>query len=116
MESGALEKVIEISHKLDPFFMTEKVVFVSNSGEPLEREFPRVTDLNAFLQYIHEVKGLCFHDTELKLGVDGGGGFLKFCLLTMDLDELAKGWNSLETGILTTILAWFCQITFHFRI
>lgn len=85
-----------MSHSLDPYFTIEKVTFVSNSGEPLEREFPCVKDINAFVQHIHDVKGLSFHDTVLKQGTDGGGGFLKFCLLAMERSALEQGYISLN--------------------
>ena len=80
-----------MSHRLDPYFTTETLTFVSKSGEPLEREFPRVKDINEFVQYIHEVKGLSYEETILKIGIDGGGGFLKFCLLAMDRSALEQG-------------------------
>ena len=90
VESGAHEKVIEMSHRLDPYFTTETLIFVSNSGEPLVREFPCVKDTNDFVTYIHDVMGLSFHDTLLKVGIDGGGGFLKFCLLAMERSALEQ--------------------------
>ena len=91
MESGAQEKVIEMTHELDQFFTTTKATFQSNTGESLEREFAHVIDINAFVTYIHEVKGLHFHDTILKDGLDGGGGFMKICLMTMDKFKLSQG-------------------------
>ena len=91
MESCAYDKVIEMTHELDRYFHTEKDIFQSNTGEPLEREWPCVTDINDFVNYIHEVKGLHFHDTILKNGMDGGGNFMKVCLLTMDKTLLSQG-------------------------
>ena len=102
MESGAQQKVNDMTHKLDAYFTTEKAIFVSKSGQPLEREFPCVSDINEFVQYIHEVKGLDYHDTILKVGIDGGGGFLKVCLQTMEKSALQKEFNSLVLGILIT--------------
>ena len=99
MESGAQQKVVELTHALDDYFTTDKAVFLSSSGEPLEREFARVIDINAFVQFIHDTKGLHFHDTILKPGMDGGGGFMKVCLLVMDKLVLEKGFNSLDGSI-----------------
>ena len=87
-----------MTHRLDPYFTTDSATFISNSGEPLEREFPCVSDINDFVSYVHEVKDLSFQETFLKVGIDGGGGFLKVCLLIMEKSQLEKGYKSLDNG------------------
>ena len=45
---------------------------------------------------LNNVKGLSFCETILKTGGDGGGGFLKFCLLPMKKSDIEKGMNSFD--------------------
>jgi hypothetical protein len=52
----------------------------------LFRSVPVVKDVTDLIYFVHEKRNLHLNDSVLKIGIDGGQGSLKICLLIMEKD------------------------------
>lgn len=81
VECGLKEKLTSTSHSVDNFFSSKKFVFVNVKEKQVSDASTNVvycTDVPAFIAHINEQRQSS--NSHLKLGIDGGGGFLKICL------------------------------------
>lgn len=83
IENNLSQKLASISHVLDTFFESTKLSFgKSSSGgkkETIERSVVFCNDLNRLIHFVWQKRNYT-DETHVKLGIDGGGGFLKLCL------------------------------------
>ena len=101
IERGFSKEVTENSHKLDEYFEEIKINYTRvDKQTKVSENFEQVTvvckDLSKLVDLVVEERSLQDAKSLLvKIGMDGGGGFLKFCLGVFDIDNLV----SRKTGI-----------------
>lgn len=81
IEPGLKSKLKNKTHTVDDFFSYKQFAFSSVKAQTVSDAAEVVvycTDLTAFLQHIKNQRQIT--EGHLKLGIDGGGGFLKICL------------------------------------
>ena len=102
VEKGFKKSLTEHSHSLDDFSKVVTISYVKKDKETkiienYEQSTVVCTDIPKFIDQIIEKRSLQDCDSLLiKVGIDGGGGFLKFCLGVFDMDNLVSG---LQTGL-----------------
>lgn len=82
IESGLKTKLATKAHSLDNFFDYKDFEFVRVKGKEISADAKVVvycSNLQGFLEYVQNQRYVT--NPVLKLGIDGGGGFLKICLL-----------------------------------
>lgn len=88
IEPNLKKHLADSIHSVDKFFEAKSFDFVnvkSGVSSPITKNVVYCKNLHGFLEYVknnREVFG-----THLKFGIDGGGGFLKFCLSVQSLEE-----------------------------
>lgn len=85
VEGGLKKKLAEKDHVVDDFFSVQQVQFVKIEKEKIVQEDMRWTvlckDVSGLIKKVKNDRGICEEDEVLvKIGIDGGGGFLKICL------------------------------------
>ena len=87
IEKGAKQSLYEKNHSLDEFFdlrLLEYTETSSMSGK-LKQEWTVICrDLESFIDFVIQERGLQSDSVLIKIGIDGGGGFLKCCLSIFD--------------------------------
>ena len=88
IETGLKESLVDRAHRLDPFFDVKKIT-VENSKKKVittsEQSIVYCSNLDEFVSKINAERNS--HNVEYVIGIDGGGGFLKFCLTIKALDK-----------------------------
>ena len=81
IESGVKDFLHEKHHKLDDYFELKQLNYIQLQ-QGGNKHFGQWTvfcnNLNAFIDFVCQERGLN-DDPVLKIGIDGGGGFLKIC-------------------------------------
>lgn len=81
IELGLKESLIENVHRLDSFFYVEKISVNTEKKKVKTISLQPVVyckDLDGLVSYIKKARNIA--DVYYKIGIDGGGGFLKICL------------------------------------
>ena len=90
VETYAKTKMHVRNHRLDAFFehmmiqFTRKIKGTKNS-EQFDQHVIVVTDISSFISEVVKVRELERHHCLVKIGMDGGGGFLKICASVFNL-------------------------------
>ena len=90
IESNLKLKMIERNHQLDDFFVHEYLLFNREDKELKkvvnDKEHAIIAnDICGLIDKVFEVRGLDEENSLLRIGLDGGGGFLKVCMSAFDL-------------------------------
>ena len=75
------QKLKECSQALDHFFEIIDFEFVTEKNNVITEKLEKgvvCTDLKGLIQYVTKCRDV--NDVNVKFGIDGGGGFLKFCM------------------------------------
>lgn len=90
---GLKRKLGESSHALDELFKVKmlslKAKLPGGVYDFVRTPVVYCVDIEGMIDYVIEERGRS-DDIEFKLGVDGGGGFLKICLNVVELDECSR--------------------------
>ena len=90
IEPHAREKILELSHSFDEFFKCEELNFVSvkkNKATLCKSQFVMCSDLEGLITHIAKKRDLPNMTFHIKFGLDGGGGFLKICMILQESYE-----------------------------
>ena len=96
IESGLLEKNHIKNHQLDDYFEIRNLSFHQTDKETkvvetIERPTVVCKDLSGFIDFIIEARNLDPKSVALRIGLDGGGGFIKVCLSVFDPEMNMRG-------------------------
>ena len=97
VERGFKESLIKHSHSLDEYFKMLKISYLKvDKDTKVSENFEQCTvvcnDLPKFVDLVLQKRSLENSESLLvKVGIDGGGGFLKICLSVFDMDNLVSG-------------------------
>ena len=87
IETGLKRKIYDINHSLDRFFSLSMMDFLSEERgsirDHVKRPVVYCNDLNGLFDCIVEARQYDASELICKIGIDGGGGFLKICLSVM---------------------------------
>lgn len=89
IESNLKKKLSTVAHSVDKYFTAREVQFESIKGNistNSDEILVYCKDLDGFIQHVKDERGVS--ECHLKLGIDGGGGFLKICLSLQSTDEV----------------------------
>ena len=120
MEPNAEKKIDAVQHQLDKFYdvvsvkMTEKV---DGKIKEVDKDVAFVRDATDFFNYIVEQRGLVYHDTLCRLGIDGGGGSEKIVgsifsvkeVEEEELDEEDEKPGEMNTGVNKLLIFAICR-------
>ncbi|CAH0547097.1 unnamed protein product [Brassicogethes aeneus] len=102
IESGYKAKLERNTHLADGFFTYKEFKFVKHKTS-ISSDDPEVvvycTDVKSFIDFIKQRRNI--KNTHLKLGIDGGGGFLKICLSIQEISN-----NGCETASSKSVIAY----------
>ena len=80
-EAGIREELEILSHSLDAFYKVEKLEFVGKNDEkeevPVDLDLVYLEDVEAFITYVIDERGLDAERVIVRVGLDGGGGSFK---------------------------------------
>ena len=83
------KKLIDKSHALDDYYEVKSLSLVAKIAEKtygkIDAPVVYCVNIEGLVNFVAEERGA--DDFELKIGVDGGGGFLKICLNILDSGE-----------------------------
>ena len=96
IEKDMKGKLRKLNHTLEDLFKTEKCTFVfENKAEKIkinvEQHVVFCKDLNNLINIMIEERNLNENDIIIRIGHDGGGGFVKICLSVFKLDSEEEG-------------------------
>ena len=93
VEKGFQENLVIHSHVLDDLFDEDiKVREYFKQATVICNDLPRLVDLELKKRSLEDCNSLL-----IKIGIDGGGGFLKFCMSIFDINNLvSKNESSLS--------------------
>ena len=108
VEPHCREKVIDATHHLDKFFEVKVLEFKEKVGKTskertVEKPVVVVKDVNSLIRYLLEEMDLDEGKTLLKVGIDDGQGFLKFCLLIVNKHKNEAANSVKEVIILSAV-------------
>lgn len=88
VESGLKGKLSKTIHQVDNFFESKSFEFKHMKGKEIS-DVSQTTvyckNVEGLIQFVKDKRGVS--DAHLKLGLDGGGGFLKLCLSIQSEDQ-----------------------------
>ena len=92
IEKGMIEKVREKNRQLDSFFVAKRCTFTvvneaTKSKENFEQHITVCSDLNGLLNKIIDERQINEENMLVRIGMDGGGGFLKVCLSAFEFEN-----------------------------
>lgn len=92
VQTGMKKEMTENNHRLDSFFRIKLIDFVKIDKGVIVEKTPRYavlcSDVDSFIDYLKSGRDYDDNDNVLvKIGIDGGGGFLKVCLNIFQLDR-----------------------------
>ena len=82
VEAGLRETQIDEKSRFSKFFSADNMGFKDSEGNTIVRPFVYCSDIVGFVSELANLRGLGFENMGLKIGIDGGKGFLK-TVLTM---------------------------------
>ena len=93
IERFADEKIRDDRHRLDDHFEYHNMLMIEvDAKKKTERKYYEHTvlckDVNALVEEVILVRNIEPSSMFIRVGLDGGGGFLKFCLSIFDIDSL----------------------------
>lgn len=89
LEGGLKKSLYEIHHQLDNNFQLVRVPYITEDNNKFDEWSVVVKDLEQFIEFVIEHRGLSSESALIKVGIDGGGGFLKICLSIFDMSLTA---------------------------
>ena len=90
VESGLAEALVESNNLLEDLFTAEEVKVVNKKDEEELKTLVYCTDVGQLVFRLLEHRGLDEDTADIKIGLDGGGGSLKFTISIMDKEERIK--------------------------
>ncbi len=92
IESNFQQRVYEDNHQLDEFFGHDNILFVEEDKKKnATRRFTEhaiiTKDLTGLIDRVLIERKVRKDDVLIKIGLDGGGGFLKICMSIFDLQS-----------------------------
>ena len=96
IEKSCKKKMVEKSHEIDKFFEHTKISFyhevtVEGTNVKHSEHFAQhviiVNDISGLIDKVIFERNLNEDNLIIRIGLDGGGGFMKICLSLFDLDE-----------------------------
>lgn len=106
MEAHSHKKVVDATHQLDKFFEVKEMEFSVKVGKTsvskkVLKPVVVVKDAKALFKHLRENMDLDEGHTLLKIGIDDGQGFLKFCLLIVNVEKNQAANSVKEVVILS---------------
>ena len=90
IEPNLIDNLYKINHELDHYFEVKSVRFCTElKGKPTKyyKEHAAICkDLPGLIEKVIQTRNLDESRSLIRIGIDGGGGFLKICLSIFDLD------------------------------
>lgn len=80
IEPGLKKEIYNINHKLDDHYELRLLQYTNSQNENFDRWTVVCSDLSVFVDYVISTRNLDTSDMILKIGLDGGSGFLKMTL------------------------------------
>lgn len=84
VESGLKKRITERNHHLENFFDKVLTKFIKKEGQAVTDEIIqwaiKCKSVNEFVDQILETRQISEESAMIRIGIDGGGGFLKMCL------------------------------------
>ena len=97
VQSGLHQELRDDPKDLEKFFKTEKIPFdLSGEVEKVTKKLCYCKDIPAFTNYVKESRDFA-DDADLKVGIDGGGGFFKVTLNLTEKTQLKPEADDLNT-------------------
>ena len=91
VESDLKSKLRQRNHLLDEYFdVATTTDFQDKDGSIQQQPTIYCCDLNGILHRIQEERNITAEDLTIKIGIDGGGGFLKVCLTVLSSNSLLQ--------------------------
>ena len=95
VEPNLLQKNHAKNHLLDDYFEIKTLSFhqilkETKAVENIERPVVLCKDLQGFVDFIIETRNLDSSKVSLRIGLDGGGGFIKICLSVFNPEDTMK--------------------------
>lgn len=104
----------QTDHQLQALFQSQLLDFVEMEKNKVKKHVSRpvvcVHSFDEFIERIMEIRGMNLDETMIKLGIDGGGGFLKFCLSLYSKYIEAPG-KFKDTGVKRVFIIAICPDT-----
>ena len=102
IEPNARDKIRKVNRRLEDLFEVKKCNFVSvkeatNTRENYERELVVCNDVEELVRRTIAERNLDDGDVLIRVGMDGGGGFMKICLSIFNINEMQKIDRKLES-------------------
>ena len=94
VEPGLREVLVEEKTRLDCFFSADNMRFSDNEGNTIIRPFVYCSDIVGFVRELARLRGFSASDLVLKIGIDGGKGFLKMILTLYDPSDVRNNNKS----------------------
>ena len=113
IEPGLKQKLVEYYHQLDHYFVSEKMRFTrevtqtetvkgkkvtKKHTENFDQDTVHCKDVSSLIDAVLEARQINGERAILRIGLDGGGGFLKICLSAFDLAESDRGTDGAKFG------------------
>lgn len=103
-EPGIKRKLHDLNHSLDNYFETQNDEFlhvVTKKRKIESRSFVLCNDVNKLCKIVVQNRG--YYEVMPKIGIDGGGGFLKITLTVQNIHELREkyGRQTYSEGVAT---------------
>ena len=94
------QKIYEGNHQLDAFFTHDRILFIEEDKKKnVTRNFSEyaivTTDITGLIDKVLLERQLDKKDALIRIGLDGGGGFLKVCLSIFNLDNAVSKSSNL---------------------
>ena len=102
IEPNFKKKMVEETHKIDHFFELETISFAKTTVKKdgtkiLENEDQLVVvtkDISQLIDEVIDLRKLDVNNVVIRVGMDGGGGFLKVCLSLFELSSFVTSLTS----------------------
>ena len=88
VEPGLRDVLVKEKSRFDSFFSADNMRFSDSEGNTIIRPFVYCSDLVGFVRELADLRGFSVSDLVLKIGIDGGKGFLKMILTMYDPSDV----------------------------
>lgn len=99
IQAGLKSGIYDTNHKLDDQFELRLLQYTDNRNVSFERWTVVCRDLSAFVDNVITERNIDTSEMILKIGIDGGGGFLKVTLSVFDLNESVNTTKTKDSGV-----------------
>ena len=81
VQPNTLSSLRKLSHSQDEFFELRCCEFTKQDGTTYSQDVPMIKDVNQYVEFMCNQRGLIMQDLYLKIGIDEGQGFLKVSII-----------------------------------